>query len=50
MKILLVLLKVCSELVNFAAKYGNLNIGRAGVLVVLGRILDNGCLYAFRKH
>ena len=49
-KVLLVLLEVISELINLAAKNGYLYIGRAGVLVVAGRILNYRRLYSFCKH
>ena len=50
MEILLVLLEMGRELVDLAAKDSHLDVGRAGILVVACRSLDDGGLYSFRKH
>lgn len=44
--ILVVLLEVLGQFVDFAAKECDLNIRRTGVSVVAGRVLNNGRLYA----
>jgi hypothetical protein len=50
MEILLVLLKVGGQFLDFAAKDRDLDIGRAGIAFMAGCILNYGRLYAFRKH
>lgn len=49
-KILLILLEVRRQFVNFTGQNGDLDRNGAGVSVVDGRILDDGRLYPFRKH
>lgn len=50
MVILVVLLKVAGQFINFSAKDSDLYVGRAGVLVVSGGIFDDRSLYALGKH
>jgi hypothetical protein len=41
---------VAGEFLDLAGKDADLDRGGAGILGMHGRILDNGCLCAFRKH
>ena len=48
MVILVVLLEMLRQFINAAGQDSDLNIGRAGVGVMTGRVLDDGRLYALR--
>lgn len=50
MEILLIFLQVRRKFVDFSGKDSDLHVGRAGILVVDGRVSNNGRFNAFRKH